>query len=73
MIAIVNISEDLRPVGLHKYQVRINRNIIAEFTHHREEGLSTCLRKAADAVDWARIHQLLEVIDGNKKSDSFFG
>lgn len=50
MIAIVNVSKRLRPKGKHKYEVRINKEVIATFEHDREDKLYTCLQKAADAV-----------------------
>jgi hypothetical protein len=51
-VVINNISRhgDLR--GLNQYQVRINNDpVIARFSDVRTEGLATCLRKAADAVE----------------------
>lgn len=39
--------------GICTYQVRINRKHFAYFDHLRSEGLATCLRKAADAVELA--------------------
>jgi len=52
VIAIVNITPEGEPVdGWNEYQVRINRNVITHFRHRRSEGLATCLRKAADAVE----------------------
>jgi hypothetical protein len=50
MIAIVNIDADLRETGEHKYEIRINREPIATFTHKREEPLFVCLAKAALAA-----------------------
>lgn len=51
MIAIVNVSKNPEPTGEHDYEVRINREVITTFTHMREENLSVCLRKAAEAVE----------------------
>jgi hypothetical protein len=53
MIAIVNISDESTPnIGVNKYQVRINQNVICEFEHDRHYGgLAQCLRDAANAVD----------------------
>lgn len=53
MIAIVNISPEGTPaIGVNRYQVRINKQVICEFDHYRNpEGLARCLRDAADAVD----------------------
>jgi hypothetical protein len=51
-IIIHNISgDDFDATGLNKYQVRINQKVIAEFEHTRSDGLATCLRMAADAVE----------------------
>lgn len=50
-IIIQNIDENIRGQGVHKYQLRITRDVICEFTHLREEGLAQCLRKAAKAYD----------------------
>ena len=50
-IIIQNIDPDPRPEGSHHYQLRINRKVICEFTHNREEPLHTCLRRAADAAE----------------------
>lgn len=54
MIAIVNVSKDPQPFGEHTYELRINRKVIATFTHNREETLYTCLTKAAKAARKAR-------------------
>ncbi len=52
-VVIQNVTEGERPDSEpHDYVVRINNQMpIARFQHIRDEGLSTCLRKAADAVD----------------------
>lgn len=39
------------PMGERNYVVRINDKIITYFKHTRKDGLATCLRKAAEAVD----------------------
>jgi hypothetical protein len=54
MIAIVNVSKDLKPTGQHTYELRINRDVIATFTHRREEGMSRCLQRAALAAEQAQ-------------------
>lgn len=51
MIAIVNIDKNPRQSGEHCYQLRINRRVICEFTHNREEPLHECLLKAAIAAE----------------------
>lgn len=52
MIAIVNIGpfDDPDPTGERAYEVRINREVITTFRHHRGDGLATCLKKASKAV-----------------------
>jgi hypothetical protein len=50
MIAIVNVSPEPKETGIHLYEVRVNRKVICEFTHLREEPLSVCLQKAANVV-----------------------
>ena len=37
--------------GEQHYRLCINHTLKAEFTHNFEDGLSTCLRKAADAFE----------------------
>lgn len=56
MLAIVNVSPDDAPItGPNKYEVRINRRVIATFEHNRTpDGAAQCLRDAADAVDRCR-------------------
>lgn len=52
MIAIVQVHQhDDDPGGLRTYEVRINQEVITEFTHYRREGLAKCLRLAANAVE----------------------
>ena len=36
---------------LYLYALRINSDTLSSFVHIRSEGLATCLRKAADAVE----------------------
>ena len=51
MIAIINrenLGGDLR-----RYTVGINEQVVATFEHNRSDGLATCLRKAANAVEMA--------------------
>jgi hypothetical protein len=50
-IIISNITDVPTSVGPNKYEVCINRKLITTFTHNRQDGLATCLRKAADAVE----------------------
>lgn len=46
-----NPSEEYDPGGERNYEVGINQTPFATFTHRREDGLATCLRKAADAIE----------------------
>ena len=53
-VLIHNMSEhfDIKyGVGEQRYVLCINKQVKAEFTHYFEDGLATCLRKAADALD----------------------
>ena len=35
------------PMGLHNYELRINRRVLVKFTHRRDRGLVACLMTAA--------------------------
>jgi len=51
-ITIENITQYHLTEGLNRYRLRIDDNLIVEFEHVRSfNGLSQCLRDAADAVD----------------------
>jgi hypothetical protein len=60
MIAIVNVDKNLRPSGTHDYELRINRKVVARFTHEREHGLATCLQLAAVAAQDPRRQEVLD-------------
>ena len=51
-IVIQNMGEEGNNVW--RYEVRINREVITRFSHYRPDGLATCLRLAAEAVDKVR-------------------
>ena len=51
------------PLGVCKYQLRINREVIAEFEHSRSDGLEECLRAAADAAKKARLLECMMVLE----------
>lgn len=55
MIYIRNISKRRRNKGKHIYEIGIagktEVHAMTTFEHRREDSLSTCLRRAADAVD----------------------
>jgi hypothetical protein len=59
MIAIVNVEPIPKQKGLHLYEVRINRLVICNFTHKREDRLDVLLELAATAV---KNHYKKEVI-----------
>lgn len=67
MIQIINISENLKPYGEHKYSLRINGKELCQFIHKREEGLSQCLKKAALAVDNEQWKVLIELMEDRSK------
>lgn len=51
-VIITNVSEHDGTDQISEYVVRINLGApLAQFTHWRRDGLATCLRKAADALD----------------------
>ena len=70
MIAIVNVSENPSPFGIHDYELRINREVVAKFQHKREDGLTVCLKKAAAAAEkakWGNAYAILMQLDGSNK------
>ena len=62
MIAIINIDKNLRDSGEHEYELRINRKVIAKFTHNREDELWVCLLKASFAAK--NFDHIIETICG---------
>ena len=50
-IIIENITDVPTSKGSNKYRIRVNEKVIAEFNHIREEGISECLRRAAEACE----------------------
>ncbi len=55
-VLINNVTEyhgGVYGIGKQNYTLCINHTVRAEFTHTFEEGLSTCLRRAADAFEKA--------------------
>lgn len=59
-IVITNVSQ----VGSKRcrYQLKINADLITEFTHLRSDGLAMCLRRAADAVDRHEAEKFVRII-----------
>lgn len=60
MIAIVNTGTVKH--GEHVYRLQINDEVIAQFTHKREDGLEVCLEKAAQAAKNGRLSHLVGFI-----------
>ena len=69
MIAIINIGphDNPDPTGWRTYEVRINHEVIATFTHKREHGLARCLYMAAAAVVERRMEELAAQFRGEEK------
>lgn len=67
-IIIQNVSTEDTPLkGYNNYQIRINDNIICNFTHKRKaNGLAQCLRDAADAVEAKEHDRILSIINAIK-------
>lgn len=63
MIAIVNVSAVQSPIGWHEYELRINTRVVARFRHKREEGLTKCLERAAEAAEKAKWMEVKAMID----------
>jgi len=49
--------------GTCNYEVRVNEDVIATFAHNRPDGLATCLRIAANAVDRQREKDLVRMCE----------
>lgn len=60
-IIIQNVSTGAL-CGLQDYELRINQCVIVRFSHVREDGLATCLRKAAEAVETARNEKITQIL-----------
>ena len=60
MIAIINITPDPKTYGAHTYSLRINHQELCQFVHNREDGLTTCLKKASDAYLKNVVDMLME-------------
>ena len=70
MIAIVNVSTNNSPIGWHKYELRINAKVIASFRHKREEGLTKCLERAAEAAEkakWMEVEAMINTLSDKIK------
>lgn len=73
MIAIVNISTHNSPIGWHEYELRINAKVITTFRHKREEGLTKCLERAAEAAEKAKWMEAKAMIDALSSNVEFSG
>lgn len=60
MIAIVNVGTHKSHFGEHDYELRINWEVVARFTHRREDGLVKCLQLAAKAAERAKRERFAE-------------
>lgn len=61
MIAIINTGE-VDEFGRHRYRLQINDKLIAEYYHCRVDGLTTCLRLAAEAADRAEFERMDKIV-----------
>ena len=63
MIAIVNVDTIPRSSGPHIYELRINKEVIATFTHNREDSLEKCLQLASQAAAKAKVMRIDQYLD----------
>ena len=61
MIAIINTGE-VDEIGRSRYRLQINEKLIAEFHHHRIDGLGVCLALASLAADRAEFERNERII-----------
>lgn len=61
MIAIINTGE-FDEDGRSRYRLQINDKLIAEFHHHRIDGLGVCLALASLAADRANDERIDRII-----------
>ena len=59
-VTINNVSERPSEDGVNYYEVTIGPQVIASFAHIRSDGLASCLRRAAAAVERATSHHPVE-------------
>lgn len=78
MIAVVNTGPvegyEKNLLGLRRYEVCINHEVIATFEHRRSDGLGRCLMAAAKAVEqekWKEIWKIESELEGSYTSLSF--
>jgi hypothetical protein len=51
VITITNVTPALPLTIPHTYAIKISGTVLAMFQHNRCDGLATCLRKAAEAIE----------------------
>lgn len=68
MIAIINTGER-DEAGRHLYRLQINEQLIAEFHHHRIDGLGVCLALASLAADRANADRIDRIIKLAQQGD----
>ena len=51
MITITNVTPALPLTIPHTYAIKISGTVLAMFQHNRCDGLATCLKKAAEAIE----------------------
>lgn len=61
MIAIINTGKIEK--GEHVYKLQINDELIALFTHKRQDGLDVCLEKAAQAAKNGRMNHIMKCLE----------
>ena len=62
-IIISNISPNAPKTGENEYEIRINERLICTFKHHRTlDGLASCLRDAANAVEKDHTLKMIELV-----------
>lgn len=73
MIAIVNIGPHRKDDegGERTYELKINKSVMCRFHHERRDGLSACLRKAADALDEKSEKQAADMMAFFRKSGAY--
>lgn len=64
MIQIINVGpETSDKLGWRAYEIRIGGELIAKFKHKRSDGLAKCLSNAAQAVEHAKLTDLVRLMD----------
>lgn len=71
MIAIINTGEQDES-GAHRYRLQINDTLIAEFTHHRIDGLEVCLQRASEASHIERKAHLEKVMQACTEAEKAY-